>query len=60
MLENIYFQFRLEPKKNYILFMKATQIDLVTEKLNECVALHKTHIENLQAEEKVCLSNLIK
>uniref|UniRef100_A0A1A9WHF7 Structural maintenance of chromosomes protein 6 n=1 Tax=Glossina brevipalpis TaxID=37001 RepID=A0A1A9WHF7_9MUSC len=42
----------LEPSKNYQLFLKATQIDLITEKLNECLHLHKAHREELINTEK--------
>ncbi|KAI9575195.1 hypothetical protein GQX74_015191 [Glossina fuscipes] len=42
----------LEPSKNYQLFLKATQIDLITEKLDECLHLHKAHREELATTEK--------
>uniref|UniRef100_A0A1B0FCJ7 Rad50/SbcC-type AAA domain-containing protein n=1 Tax=Glossina morsitans morsitans TaxID=37546 RepID=A0A1B0FCJ7_GLOMM len=42
----------LEPSKNYQLFLKATQIDLITEKLDECLHLHKAHREELANTEK--------
>lgn len=47
------FPYRLEPSKNYQLFLKATQIDLITEKLDECLHLHKAHREELANTEKV-------
>ncbi|XP_065365152.1 structural maintenance of chromosomes protein 6 [Calliphora vicina] len=37
----------LEPSKNYSLFLKATQVDVVMEKLNECFHLHKSHSHEL-------------
>ncbi|KAM7347033.1 structural maintenance of chromosomes 6 [Cochliomyia hominivorax] len=37
----------LEPSKNYTLFLKATQVDVIMEKLNECLHLHKTHTDEL-------------
>uniref|UniRef100_A0A1A9UD16 Structural maintenance of chromosomes protein 6 n=1 Tax=Glossina austeni TaxID=7395 RepID=A0A1A9UD16_GLOAU len=46
----------LEPSKNYQLFLKATQIDLITEKLDECLHLHKAHREELANTEKLSLS----
>lgn len=39
--------YRLEPSKNYTLFLKATQIDVVMEKLNECLHLHRAHMHEL-------------
>lgn len=38
---------RLEPSKNYSLFLKATQVDVVMEKLNECLHLHRSHNHEL-------------
>ncbi|XP_037805472.1 structural maintenance of chromosomes protein 6 [Lucilia sericata] len=37
----------LEPSKNYSLFLKATQVDVVMEKLNECLHLHRSHTHEL-------------
>ncbi|XP_058980597.1 structural maintenance of chromosomes protein 6 [Musca domestica] len=38
----------LEPSKNYQLFLKATQIDVVHEKLTDSLHLHKDHMEELK------------
>uniref|UniRef100_A0A1I8NV53 Rad50/SbcC-type AAA domain-containing protein n=1 Tax=Stomoxys calcitrans TaxID=35570 RepID=A0A1I8NV53_STOCA len=38
----------LEPSKNYKLFLKATQIDVVLEKLNDSLHLHRTHVQEIK------------
>ncbi|XP_058974562.1 structural maintenance of chromosomes protein 6-like isoform X3 [Musca domestica] len=38
----------LEPSKNYQLFLKATQIDVVHKKLTDSLHLHKDHMEELK------------
>ncbi|XP_073832880.1 structural maintenance of chromosomes 6 [Musca autumnalis] len=42
----------LEPAKNYQLFLKATQIDVVLEKLNDSLHLHKSHLQELKNYEQ--------
>lgn len=43
----------MEPSKNYQLFLKATQIDVVHEKLADSLHLHKDHMEELKNYEIV-------
>lgn len=41
------------PKKNYELFLKATQMEIILEKLNKCVQLYNKYKAKLTVSTKV-------